>query len=248
MEEVRKVQIKNFIKKEFDIEIDDKYIEDYDKALTHYNDHRSKGTREPERLAFLGDSYLEFIVRKYLYNHKDNFNLGRMNRLKQRLVDNEIGWQKIAEKIGLGEQMVYIQQNQRISRSFHSTKELARSFEAMAGVLSYDCPNNAEEKLISLFIKLGFLQPDDLGRDEEAVACFDKAIEINPKDEKAWVDKGLALYDLGRNEEALACFDKVIEINPKDAAVWSCKSWVLVDLGRDEEASACHDKSKNLFG
>ncbi len=247
MEEVRKAQIKNFIKKEFDIEIDEKYIEDYDQALTHYNDHRTKGTREPERLAFLGDSYLEFIVRKYLYNHKDNFNLRQMNDIKKLLVDNEIGWQKIAEKIGLGKQMVYIQQNQQISRSFHSTTELARSFEALAGVLSYDCPNNAEEKLIALFIKLGYLQ-NDLGRLEEAVACCDKAIEINPKDEKAWVDKGLALYDLGRLEEALACCDKAIEINPKDAAVWSCKSWVLFDLGRDEEASACHDKSKNLFG
>lgn len=256
MEEVRKVQIKNFIKKVFDIEIDDKYIEDYDQALTHYNDQRTGGTREPERLAFLGDSYLEFIVRKYLYNHKDNFNLGQMDGLKQRLVDNK-GWRDIAEKIVLGEQIVTVQQDhplfsaQRITRPFYSPKILARSFEALAGVLSYDCLDNSEEKLIALFIKLGYLQnfskPDDLGRLDEALACYDKAIEINPKDEKAWVDKGLALYDLGRNEEALACFDKVIEINPKDAAVWSCKSWVLVDLGRDEEASACYDKSKNLF-
>ncbi len=251
IEEERKVQIKNFIKKEFDIEIDEKYIEDYDHALTHYNDQRTKGTREPERLAFLGDSYLEFIVRKYLYNHKDNFNLGKMDRLKQQLVDNKIGWQKIAEKIGLGEQMVYIQQNQRIPWSIYSTKELARSFEALAGVLSYDCPNNAEEKLISLFIKLGYLQnmsnPDDLRRLEETLACYDKAIEINPKDEKAWVDKGSALDDLGRYEEALACYDKAIEINPKDVTVWNFKSWVLDSLGRDEEASACRDKALNLF-
>jgi hypothetical protein len=50
MEESRKVQIKNFVKKGFDIDIDDKYIEDYDQALTHYNDDRPKGTRDPERL------------------------------------------------------------------------------------------------------------------------------------------------------------------------------------------------------
>ncbi|MCZ7355412.1 MAG: tetratricopeptide repeat protein [Candidatus Methanoperedens sp.] len=250
MEEVRKVQIRNFIKKEFNIEIDEKYIEDYDEALTHYNDNRTKGTRKPERLAFLGDSYLEYIVRKYLF-HKDNFNLGQMDSLKQGLVGNENGWRKIAEKIGLGEQMVYIQQNQRIPRSIYSTKELARSFEALAAVLSYDCPNNAEEKLIALFIKLGYLQnlskPDDLGRLEEALATYDKAIEINPKDEKAWVDKGSALDDLGREEEALVCYDKAIEINPKDARVWSLKSWALDDLGRDEEAEACRDKVQNLF-
>ncbi len=158
MEEVRKAQIKNFIKKEFGIEIDDKYIEDYDQALTHNNDHRTKGTRKSERLAFLGDSYFEFIVRKYLYNHKDNINLGQMDLLKQELVGNKNGWQKIAEKIGLSEQMVYIQQNQQISRSFHSTKELARSFEALAEVLSYGCLDNPEEKLIALFVKQGYLQ------------------------------------------------------------------------------------------
>lgn len=174
MEEVRKTQIKNFIKKEFDIEIDDRYIEDYDQALTHYNDHKLKGTRKPERLAFLGDSYLEYIVRKYLYNHKDNINLGQMDRLKQQLVGNENGWQKIAEKIGLGEQMIYIQQNQRINRSFHSTKELARSFEALAAVLSYGCVDNPEQKIIALFVKLGYLQ----NRLEEASDCRDKSTNL----------------------------------------------------------------------
>lgn len=256
MEEERKVQIKNFIKKEFDIEINEKYIEDYDQALTHYNDQRTGGTREPERLAFLGDSYLEFIVRKYLYNHKDFFNLGQMDGLKQRLVENK-GWRNIAEKIVLCEQIVTVQQDhplfsaQRITRPFYSQRILARSFEALAGVLSYDCPNNAEEKLIALFINLGYLQnlskPDELGRDEDALACHDKAIEINPTDETAWVDKGIALDDLGRFEEALACYDKAIEINPKDARVWSFKGWILDDLGRDEEASACRDRVQNLF-
>lgn len=240
-EESRKVQIKNFIKKEFDIEIDEKYIEDYNEALTHYNDYRPKGTRKPERLAFLGDSFLEYIVRKHLYNHKDNFNLEQMNDIKKLLVDDK-GWRNIAEKIGINELMVYIQQNQRIPNSIYSTKELARSFEALAGVLSYDCPNNAEEKLIALFIKFGYLQ-NDLVRLEEALARYDKAIEINPKDEKAWVDKGSALDELGRYEEALVCYDKVIEINPKDAEVWIFKSWVLDDLGRDKEAEACRNKA-----
>jgi len=200
MEEKRKIKIKDFMKNVFNIEIDDKYIEDYDQALTHYNDQRTGGTREPERLAFLGDSYLEFIVRKYLYNHKDKFNLGQMDGLKQRLVDNK-GWRDIAEKIGLGEQMVYIQQNQQISRSFHSTKELARSFEALAAVLSYGCLDNPEEKLIALFVKHGYLQ----NRLEDALTCYDMAIEINPKDVFAWNLKSWVFDVLGRDEEASAC-------------------------------------------
>jgi len=165
IEEDRKVQIKNFMKEAFDIEIDDKHIEDYDQALMHYNDQRTGGTREPERLAFLGDAYLEFIVRKYLFNHKDNFSIGDMNIIKTQFVDND-GWREIAQEIGLGEQIVTVQQDhplhpaERISQSFHPPKILADSFEALAGVLSYDSTlDDAGKKLIDLFIKLGYL-PD----------------------------------------------------------------------------------------
>jgi dsRNA-specific ribonuclease len=161
MEEKRKDQIKDFLKKEFDIEIDDKYIEYYNEALTHYNDQRTGGTREAERLAFLGDSYLEFIVRKHLFNHKPNFSIGEMNNKKELLVENEI-WKKISEEIGLGEQIDTVIQGightpQRFKNRIKDRTILARSFEALAGVLSYDTKDNPEEKLIALFIKLGYL-------------------------------------------------------------------------------------------
>jgi dsRNA-specific ribonuclease len=157
MEENRKVQIKNFMKKGFDIDIDDKYIEDYNQALTHYNDDRPKGTREPERLAFLGDAYLEFIVREYLFSHKDNFSLEKMNDLKKPLVENDKGWKKIAEEIGLDEQIVTVQHDKRIEDKIEDRTILARSFEALAAVLSYDSRDDPKEKLIDLFIKLGYL-------------------------------------------------------------------------------------------
>jgi dsRNA-specific ribonuclease len=158
MEENRKVQIKNFMKKGFDIDIDDKYIEDYNQALTHYNDDRPKGTREPERLAFLGDAYLEFIVREYLFSHKDNFSLEKMNDLKKPLVENDKGWKKIAEEIGLDEQIVTVQHDKRIEDKIEDRTILARSFEALAAVLSYDSSlDGPKEKLIDLFIKLDYL-------------------------------------------------------------------------------------------
>jgi len=158
MEENRKVQIKNFMKRGFDIEIGDKYTEDYNQALTHYIDDRPRGTRPPERLAFLGDAYLEFIVREYLFNHKDKFSIGRMNDLKTPLVENDKGWKKIAEEIGLGEQIVTFKHGQRIEDKIKDRTVLARSFEALAAVLSYDSSLDApKEKLIDLFIKLGYL-------------------------------------------------------------------------------------------
>jgi dsRNA-specific ribonuclease len=161
MDEKRKDQIKDFMKKEFDIEIDGKYIKHYNQALTHYNDQRTKGTREAERLAFLGDSYLEFIVRKYLHNQKEELSTKVMDTLKQQLVANEI-WKKIAEEIGLGHQIVTVVQGigqtpERFDNIIEDRTILARSFEALAGVLSYDTKDNPEDKLIALFIKFHHL-------------------------------------------------------------------------------------------
>tara|TARA_B100000586_G_C19801355_1_gene298256 strand:- start:38 stop:490 length:453 start_codon:yes stop_codon:yes gene_type:complete len=48
----------------------------------------------------------------------------------------------------------------------------------------------------------------ELGRPEEAIECFDKAIELDPKKASAWYNKGTALTNLGRPEEAIECFDK----------------------------------------
>lgn len=49
---------------------------------------------------------------------------------------------------------------------------------------------------------------NSLGKFEEALSCFDKALEINPNYAEAWNNKGLALGKLGRYQEALECYDK----------------------------------------
>ena len=48
----------------------------------------------------------------------------------------------------------------------------------------------------------------ELGRYEEAIECYDKAIELDPDYADAWKHKGDALYELGRYEEAIECYDK----------------------------------------
>lgn len=49
---------------------------------------------------------------------------------------------------------------------------------------------------------------------EEAIECYNKSIQINPKAELAYFFKGVLLKDLGKIEEALDCFNKSIQINP----------------------------------
>lgn len=51
-----------------------------------------------------------------------------------------------------------------------------------------------------------------LERYDEALAAFNKALEIDPQCADAWNNKGFALNFLGRHDEALKAFDMAIEI------------------------------------
>jgi tetratricopeptide (TPR) repeat protein len=52
---------------------------------------------------------------------------------------------------------------------------------------------------------------NNLGRYDEAIASYDKAIEFKPNDPKAWNNRGFSLNNLGRYDEAIASYDKAIE-------------------------------------
>jgi len=82
-----------------------------------------------------------------------------------------------------------------------------------------------------------------LGRKEEAIAAYDKALEIKPDYHEAWNNRGTALSDLGRHEEAIAAYDKAIELKPDYDAAWYNRGTALSALGRHEEAIAAYDKA-----
>ena len=85
-----------------------------------------------------------------------------------------------------------------------------------------------------------------LGKYDEAIKCYDKAIEIDPDNSVVWNNKGLALSSLGKYDEAIKCYDKVIEIDPNDADAWNNKGLALSSLGNDDEAKKCYARSKEL--
>lgn len=82
-----------------------------------------------------------------------------------------------------------------------------------------------------------------LGKRQEAIVCYDKAIEINPVYANAWVSKADALNRLDKLQEAIVCYDKAIEINPRYAYAWYNKGDALYRLDKLQEAIACYDKA-----
>jgi len=77
---------------------------------------------------------------------------------------------------------------------------------------------------------------------EEAIECFDKALEISPEFIKPWYNKGVALNGLEKPEEALICLDKALELSPKFLNAWYQKAGILGKEENYEEALICIDK------
>ena len=88
-----------------------------------------------------------------------------------------------------------------------------------------------EEDWNSKGIRLSFA-----GKYNEAILCFDKAIERKPDDRTAWFNKGNVLYNLGRYDEAILCFDRVIEINPNDDSSYRCRGLCYYRKGLYDKA------------
>jgi len=66
-----------------------------------------------------------------------------------------------------------------------------------------------------------------------AVENYDKAIELDPKNEKAWFNKGVALEKLGEYE-AIDCYREVTNLNPRNAKAWSSMGRMLIVYSIEE--------------
>ena len=86
----------------------------------------------------------------------------------------------------------------------------------------------------------------DLGRHEEAIASFDKALEIKPDNDQAWYNRGIALDNLGSYQEAIASYNQALEIKPDKDQAWYNRGIALGNLGSYEDAIASYDKALEI--
>lgn len=81
-----------------------------------------------------------------------------------------------------------------------------------------------------------------LGKIQEAIACYDKALEIEPNYVSSWLNKGIILNECNRHSEAIICFDNAIRIDPLFPKAWYSKGNALYRLCKYQEAIVCYDK------
>ena len=54
-----------------------------------------------------------------------------------------------------------------------------------------------------------------MGKYQEAIDCFNKAIELKPNDVNTLNLIGISLDEIGKNEEAIVCHNRAIQLNPQ---------------------------------
>jgi Tfp pilus assembly protein PilF len=65
------------------------------------------------------------------------------------------------------------------------------------------------------------------GQYDQAIADFNKAIEINPRYDKAYNNRGIVYRLKGQYDQAISDFNKAIEINPMDAQAYNNLAWLF---------------------
>jgi lipoprotein NlpI len=82
---------------------------------------------------------------------------------------------------------------------------------------------------------------------DEAIACYHKAIALDPKDAHAHKYLANALKKKGKVDEAIDCYRKAIELDRKDVHAYHELGALLCDLKRDYDgAIACFHKASEL--
>ncbi len=111
-------------------------------ALTH----RSKSKRNNERLEFLGDAVLDFVISKIVYEQRPEADEGDLSKLRASLVrDESLG--RLARDMGLGEHLL-LGSGEMKTGGHRRESMLADALEAIFGAVLLDRGIAAAEEVI----------------------------------------------------------------------------------------------------
>jgi|SRR5581483_2090243 len=119
-----------------------------EQAFTHrsYLNESKEKTESNERLEFLGDSILSFVVSDYLYKEYPQFNEGILTNLRSLLVNTK-SLAAIAKRLEFGK-LLRLSKGEEESKGRQNQSLLADSFEAFIGALFLDAGLSEVKKFL----------------------------------------------------------------------------------------------------
>ncbi|HEY6534227.1 MAG TPA: tetratricopeptide repeat protein [Candidatus Nitrosocosmicus sp.] len=157
--------------------------------------------------------------------------------------------------------------NGNTKKGFDVIPKLSASVKDFIHILNYDLDNlnitierkeQLEEQLEFILKKIKNIPIDENKQKEivipindnnnEAIECYNKALEINPQNADAFFNKAQALSTLEKYSEAIECYNKALEINSNDINALCTKSWYIANYlpTRLNEASDAIKKAIGL--
>jgi ribonuclease-3 len=127
--------------------------------------HRSVGSDNNERLEFLGDSILSYVISVELYKRFPEIDEGRLSRLRASLVKGDT-LAVLARELSLGDYL-RLGPGELKSGGYRRDSILADAFEALLGAIYLDSDINSVQTIIlQLFDKrLDIIDPDTALKD-----------------------------------------------------------------------------------
>lgn len=101
-------------------------------------------------------------------------------------------------------------------------------------------PNNYD----LLLVKARLLR--DQERLDEALAVYDQAVKIRPRDKAAFRQRGYVWYLQKQPAKAVAEYNRVLELDPQDGLSWTNRGLNLQSLGRFSEALRDYERAMAL--
>lgn len=136
-----------------------------EQALTH----RSHGARHNERLEFLGDAVLNFVVASMLFERFTKIDEGDLSRLRANLV-KQASLADIAQKLDLSQDL-RLGEGELKSGGFRRPSILADTLEAIFGAVFLDGGFDAARRVIAKQYQpvLATVDPKTLGKDAKTL-------------------------------------------------------------------------------
>lgn len=123
-------------------------------AITHSSysyEHRQEGLCSNERLEFLGDSVLNFIITNRLYKEVSDMPEGEMSKLRASVV-SEASLSQCAHKLKIGE-VLLLGRGEEMMGGRKRASILADAMEAIIGSLYLDGGLKTAERFVDMFIQ-----------------------------------------------------------------------------------------------
>jgi ribonuclease-3 len=136
---------------------------------SYTNENPDLPVADNERLEFLGDALLSFIVADELYLKFPDFHEGELTEMRASLIRQET-LAEIAAELGLGEQLL-LGKGEEISGGHRKQTNLADAFEALIGAMYIDQGLNAVRNFVldKLSGKLAKVKATGIGRNYKAL-------------------------------------------------------------------------------